>query len=109
MFCAFMQTAVLYPSVMIGTCFILNFFILAKGSSGAVSGLNIKGAIFNNKQVCGSQPQRFQITISGQTQTQIPTPIICKISLIMQEYYMYTYLKCIEIILGAIERQATLS
>lgn len=29
-------TAMLYPSVMFGTCFILNFFILGKHSSGAV-------------------------------------------------------------------------
>ena len=31
------QTAMLYPSVMFGTCFFLNFFILGKNSSGAVS------------------------------------------------------------------------
>jgi len=27
----------LYPSVLCGCCFVLNFFIMAKGSSGAVS------------------------------------------------------------------------
>jgi len=32
-----LQTAMLYPSVMFGTCFFLNFFILGKHSSGAVS------------------------------------------------------------------------
>jgi len=34
-----LQTAMLYPSVMFGTCFLLNFFILGKHSSGAVSEL----------------------------------------------------------------------
>lgn len=31
-----MQTAVLYPGMVFGTCFILNFFIWKKSSSGAV-------------------------------------------------------------------------
>ena len=31
------QTAMLYPSLLCGCCFVLNFFIMAKGSSGAVS------------------------------------------------------------------------
>jgi len=33
----FLQTAMLYPSVMFGTCFVLNLFIWGKHSSGAVS------------------------------------------------------------------------
>lgn len=50
-----LQTATLYPGIVFGTCFFLNFFIWGKQSSGAVSCLLLSlffFKLFNTLQSC---------------------------------------------------------